>query len=252
MRLLRDHAGAFAQDVQLQTSAVKLAFTVSSATAITEAVFDAMMVQVSIMSKSSGEITVMPRMPLRHAFNKSSVKEGYFVWGTNILKGTIDLSRLGAVDLNEGEYFSINYEGFPANAVTNIMAIDAPVLAKAVEITEEIVISGTVKDIVVADKHSLFIPLTDGNGNGLHSLQLQYADRTVTYDEDELKVMNEAMNDLACVIDNQLDDADGTTRLVKFGYDQLLYLDITNVIRIKVTPKTKNPTSIYLERHQAV
>lgn len=247
MRLLRDQIGAFKEDLQLQTSAVKLLINISSVAGFSEAAFNAMQISVSVFNKNSGEEPVLPKMPLRDAFNKSSFKEGFFKWGQNTLSGTIDLSVHGAVDMEEGEYFSINYEGFPADALTSIYAVDAPMLVKSVLKTEEITISGTTKDINVSDKSSLFIPLTDGAGHGVESLQLQYANRTVTYTEDEIKLLNESVNDLACVIDQTLDNADGTSRLVKFGYDRLLHLDITNVIRLQIKPKTKTAISVYTE-----
>ena len=250
MRLLRDHPGAFAEDVQLQTKAGGLLIDVDSVSGFSEAAFNAMMIQILYFpGDSGGQKVVMPKMPLRDALNIDQFGEGFFQWGKNKITGNIVLSNKGAVSMDKGGYFSINYDGFPADAKTNIYADDSALKTEAIRVLEEILVSGTTRDIDVTGIDGIYLPITDANGNGVSELQLTYGSTTVMFLERQLQGMQYRINDIACVIDQQLDDSDGPDRLVKFGYDRLLYVNTERCSTVKITPKTKAGFSIYTEQH---
>jgi hypothetical protein len=238
MRLLRANTGTFKEDAQLEIGTCSLGIKVTSAAGITSAVFNAMKLQVSLVSKT-GNIKTLPLLPLRFLLNASSMAEGSFQWTSTILFGTVDLSKVGCVQLADGEYMSVKYEGFPDDAVTDIWAIDSQNHYRQALVFESISINRTSKELNVASKSDLYLPITESS-IGIEQIEIQYPNRKVTMLEDELKLINQRTNDVVFF----KEDGDGGLK-AQYGYDKFLHLDITDALSIIVTPIDGTSFTVY-------
>lgn len=250
MRLLRGQTGTFKEDIQLETSCAKLAISVSSASGAfaTESVYDKMRIQVDLHSRNRGAIQIIPKMALREALNIAAIKEGFFVKSDNLVKGSLNIGLNGAIQLQNGDYLSVSYDNFPADAVTDLFSIDVFVSTALFSSIEEQTINGTARDLNVADCTDIFFPITDADGNGIETIAVQYANKTVTYSADEIAIINDTVNDVV-VVESEKSDS---TPEVTFGYDKLLWLNIANAYRLTITPLTKVGTTIFLSRTKTV
>jgi hypothetical protein len=212
-----------------------------------------MTIEVSVTTSSNGSKVIVPKMSLRDAFNIAAMAEGFFVWGQKKIKGSVVISEHGSLVLMNGDSLSVSYEGFPANSVTDIYALDSPLRTNLYNGIEEVVVTGT-KELNISDKTDLYFPITDADGNGIDKIQIQYADKTVTIEEEELKFINDTVNDISCVVENDANGADLNNSIypVKYGYDRVLRLEISAAYSVIITPKTKNPISIYTQTVKGV
>lgn len=257
MKILRQQPGAFKQDIQVETAIMKLGLVCNlpeNTSYFTPDAFNKMLIEISLTTALHGSKVILPKMSVRDAFDIASMGEGFFVWGLSKIKGQIVIADHGSLVLQNGDMISISYEGFPDACTTDLYAIDSPAKTNIFCSIEEIVVTGT-KDLNISDKTEIFFPVTDALGNGIDKIQLQYADKTVTVDEEELKFINDSVNDISCVRQEQ----DVVTGLpvpgiypVRFGFDRLLKLDVTHAYSVIITPKTKTPISVYTNKSKAI
>lgn len=250
MHLLKAATGTFKSDIQLEVPAGKLAIKISSASGGNAETFDTCKISVQVSTKS-GTKTILPKMLLLHALEMSALGEGYFVKNNTELSGCIDLSDFGALAPTDG-YLSISYEGFPADAVTDIYAVDVPVNTNIGKVVEEFIIQGT-KEISINNKTEIFIPVSDGV-NGIEEITVTFPGKVCTYNEAELSIINDGKNDLLCaqgrdidVMAVTVDDGEGVLTL---GFKRLLSLDISEAFSVKIKTLDDSKIKIYTTHNQ--
>lgn len=246
MIVLNEHVGASKQDVQIQTSVAALGLVIVGAdnndqVAINANIADGTAkITISLVTASSGSKVIIPKMPLRHALNIKALYEGFFrlsAVAARGVAGTIQIGVGGALQLQNGDYVSVSIEGLTATAKTTLYSIDFEKKTNQYRFIEKIVIIGS-KDVDLLSKQVLFFVKSD---DGLDKVQVQYAEKSASYDQKELVLINDSMNDFVHLDTSE----DGTVTKLVTGYDQLLALDVDQAYSATITPKSNTPLVAY-------
>lgn len=233
MRLISGYVAAFREDIQLEVPAAKLGFKITSASdSLTPA--NAALMKLSVkLNSQNGTIVLIPKMSLLDLLNMSAADEGFYHHEDGLLIGSVDLSQYGSI-LPMNGYLSLSYEGFPADASTTIFAIDTPLRTKFAQKIEEVIVQGT-KELNVSSKTQILIPVSSG-GNGLDEMQIQYVDRVMTLNDEELDIIGMSTNDIVKTTDTD----------VTYGTDRLYVLSLVDAVSIRITSKSTTAYKIYL------
>lgn len=205
-------------------------------------------VEISILSTTGKrrELLVDP-IPVRALFEFAGQNEGLFIEnvdgsGVNtqtfahVTMGEIQLSALGAVELEDGEYFSIDLTDLVSGRTYTLYGLESLVLGAPEYVWKRDAISAKTrkKTIDTTDLATVVIPVT----SNLDSLDLISDDSDVEMHPAELQYRQLKENDLVKVTAHALTDED--VHLPIFGFGAYYFINVADVNRLTININDDN------------
>jgi hypothetical protein len=232
------------EDIQIQASCEKIAIRI---TTDGKWFFDPQFqtglvyVRLRLISHKAGTVQIIDRMPLSVLLEREGQKFGFFertdqigVAGAEsewIYAGSIQVGDGGALELQDGEYLSLDLESdMPFSA--QISTIDSPDLVNSYIRINPQTVNGVTREIGLADAKEILVPVSL-----IRDVQVQYENRATPVTQEEMYYLGMANNETTCM--------DFLHKRATAGILQHLLLPTKRAKSMTITPQSSTQFYVY-------
>jgi len=244
MRVLTGSGKTNYPDIQIESGVQRLFFCFTFVTATFAAAFANVRASVKMYSKNRGTESIINDLPIADLLEIAASNEGFVkqsINGTNtIIKGTIELSNIGAVETKDG-YLSLSITNMLDTDTVNVNTLDSAIVTNSFVSYEQVFVNAnSQKDIDNSGAYGIAIPVTVTN------IDFCYPGRTVTNNAEELAQETSENNELCYLTEAN----EGAGALVIPGSKKFFCIGVNDVKSFRIT--LSEAGNVYLMKNKVL